>query len=622
MARSACHSLAAALTLGSLALGAPAFAAPADTAGEAHRRTPETLVPIGGGYESLSLRSYALRVAQQARGSTVDIVVVPSSYGDAPADRAKNLQLAGQRAAQMDAECDAALKASAYGSRFAGCTATLAPLLDRHDAMNPANVAPFTNAETDGVYVLGGDQVLAMKVLANSPAEKAMSAASRRGVVVGGTSAGNAVESRTMGAGYAEDRNPEDGLERDAALLFWGDDLGSDERGLSFGTHRAILDQHFYQRGRFGRLLAYVARSAEHHGGTGKIGIGVDWATGLSIEDDTRLTQPFGYSSSSVVDLSTATAPRWVGPRNTLSVQGVRTHLVAPLRGRAMTYDMPSRTMRLDDHRLPAARPTTLPRLTASGRGTLVLGGGMNATAASAPLRAFVESATPGRPIVLVLAGYADATARTKDADAYTAALRAQGWTGEVRVIRHGLDPLDPAQIRRSAGVLAVGDDQSRMASFVADRDVRASLAAARRSGVAVMTDGAATAVGGQRYVTNPDPEVTTESPEAIAMFRRGDARLAAGLGLVRGYVLEPTLTREFRWGRLFDVGAQRRGTIGAGISERTALVLTDRDARVIGDRSVVTVDARRARWFPSANGALAGTDLFVSTYAPTDRVR
>ncbi len=41
---------------------------------------------------------------------------------------------------------------------------------------------------------------------------------------------------------------------------------GDDERGLSFGSRRAIFDQHFHQRGRFGRLLNLTAQSVPRTG--------------------------------------------------------------------------------------------------------------------------------------------------------------------------------------------------------------------------------------------------------------------------------------------------------------------------------------------------------------------
>ena len=54
------------------------------------------------------------------------------------------------------------------------------------------------------MYVLGGDQTVAMQVVAGTPVEAAMAAAYARGAVFGGNSAGDAVQSRNMINGYTE----------------------------------------------------------------------------------------------------------------------------------------------------------------------------------------------------------------------------------------------------------------------------------------------------------------------------------------------------------------------------------------------------------------------------------
>ena len=127
------------------------------------------MAPIGGGYETPTLEGFARVAAEGATGTTVGLVVVPSAYGDAPKDRAENLQLAQERTDQVEAACDAVVTAP-----YTGCTATLAVLLDRADALDPANAEELSDPETDGVFVLGGDQGLAMSVLADTPAEAAM----------------------------------------------------------------------------------------------------------------------------------------------------------------------------------------------------------------------------------------------------------------------------------------------------------------------------------------------------------------------------------------------------------------------------------------------------------------
>lgn len=104
------------------ALALPLLALPAQGADP---DAPATLVPVGGGYEPATLRSFGARVAAQATGDTVDIYVVPSAYGDAPEDRDENLLLAQERTDQVEQYCDEVVDLTEFPG---GCEATL---LDR-----------------------------------------------------------------------------------------------------------------------------------------------------------------------------------------------------------------------------------------------------------------------------------------------------------------------------------------------------------------------------------------------------------------------------------------------------------------------------------------------------------
>src|SRR5438874_5201451 len=308
--------LAALLTLASSALGA-AGATP-----------PHLLVPVGGGYSEASLAGFSKVVIQHAHGATVDILVVPSAYGDDPQQRKKNIDLAGQRAQQLAGACNAVVG----GSPFAGCKATLLILFDRNDALTPANSAAFNDPETDGAFILGGDQDIAMEVLAESPAETAMASAFDRGVVFGGTSAGAAVESQLMIAGFTGSNGPENGFAQGSVDVWWANGPDSARRGLIFGSQNIIYDQHFYQRGRFARLLNVVAASDDQFG-VSRLGVGVDYATGVATTDDATIASPFGASSAAIVDFETAGATHgWVGVMapKILSARNVLTHIFAP----------------------------------------------------------------------------------------------------------------------------------------------------------------------------------------------------------------------------------------------------------------------------------------------------
>lgn len=596
-----------------LCLAAP-FAASA-----AHSDAPQTLVPIGGGYSTESLQGFAVQAMGAGSGDTVDLYVIPSSYGDAPQDREENLALAQERTDQIEAACDDVVDLAEFSG---GCEATLLPLLAREDALDPAASEGLDDPDTDGVYILGGDQVLAMHVLANSPAEERLATAYSQGAVISGTSAGNAVQSRSMGAGYPEPGYPWNALERDMSLIFWGDDLGSEERGLSFGSQQIILDQHFYERGRFGRLLSWTAQSVQRYGGAGKLGVGVDWGTAPVIRDDAVITDVFGASSVALLDFSTATELDWVGPRETLSVRNVMTHLVAPDTG--ATYDITARAVAQDGGTVPVPERSALPPLATSGRGTLWLGGGDNDSSDSPALADFVAQAQDatrgkGKTSLLVLAlGYADETDALAEVTAYTEAAAELGWTGDVDVRVHGTDAIPASVVARAAGVLVVGGDQSLMAQEVADPQLRSALAQAIQRPTSVLTDGAATAILGEQYVTDVDP--TTED-EAIAMFRADEVSTAPGLGLVEGYTLEPTLTYDYRWGRLFGAAHDEPEVISLGISELTALEVTRHGATVVGERSVIAVDGSDAIWSTGSNGALGASAVWLDVFSTGDAI-
>ena len=66
----------------------------------------------------------------------------------------------------------------------------------------------------------------------------------------------------------------ENELQQKAVLIDWADSSDPRHRGLVFGSDRAIFDEHFDQRGRFGRLVNIVAQSADHFGGADRLGLG------------------------------------------------------------------------------------------------------------------------------------------------------------------------------------------------------------------------------------------------------------------------------------------------------------------------------------------------------------
>ena len=84
---------------------------------------------------------------------------------------------------------------------------------------------------------------------------------------------------------------------------------------------------------------------------------------------------------------------------------------------------------------------------------------------------------------------------------------------------------------------------------------------------------------------------------------------------------LEPRLTVDYRWGRLYSLTRAHPDKIALGVSSNTAIELRGATATVVGGLSVVSADGRRARFATGANGALAAFNVLLNAYAPGDAV-
>ncbi|WP_437965976.1 cyanophycinase [Sorangium sp. So ce260] len=132
------------------------------------------------------------------------------------------------------------------------------------------------------VFFTGGDQLKITSKLGGSRIADAIGAVYRRGGTVAGTSAGASVMSETMLVGGAGE---ESARVRGAVRMAPG-----------LGLVRDILvDQHFAQRGRLGRLLGAIAHNPR------LLGVGIDEDTAAAIEPDRRL-RVLGSGAVYVVD--------------------------------------------------------------------------------------------------------------------------------------------------------------------------------------------------------------------------------------------------------------------------------------------------------------------------------
>ncbi len=200
------------------------------------------IIPIGGAEEKDNSPAILKRFVELAGGSDADIVVIPT---------ASQMRDTGPR----------------YERLFGDLGAERVASIDfdtRRDAEEPGRLARLEQAS--GVFFTGGNQLRLTTLIGGTPIAKAIRMANARGVPVAGTSAGAAFISEHMIAFGDEGSTPIAGSVRLAPGL-----------GL---TNRFIIDQHFRQRDRLGRLLTALAYNPF------AVGIGLDEDTAAFIAPD------------------------------------------------------------------------------------------------------------------------------------------------------------------------------------------------------------------------------------------------------------------------------------------------------------------------------------------------
>ena len=151
----------------------------------------------------------------------------------------------------------------------------------RRDCEESGRLARLASAT--GVFLTGGNQLRLSTILGGTSVAKSLRAMNANGVHIAGTSAGAAFISEHMIAFGEEGASPIAGAVRLAPGL-----------GL---TNRFVIDQHFRQRDRLGRLLAALAFNPF------AIGLGLDEDAAAFIGPDNTL-EAAGSGSITVVDAS------------------------------------------------------------------------------------------------------------------------------------------------------------------------------------------------------------------------------------------------------------------------------------------------------------------------------
>jgi cyanophycinase len=222
-----------------------------------HRRG--WIIPIGGAENKENDRRILERFVGFSGGAEADIVVIPT---------ASRMHETGPRYEQIFRDLGAA-------------RVTVMDFDTRRDCQEPNRLERIEAAS--GIFFTGGNQLRLTTLLGGTPVARMIRLRNAQGVTVGGTSAGASILSEHMIAS---------GDEGSAVIA------GSVRLAPGLGlTNRFIIDQHFRQRDRLGRLLTALAYNPF------AVGIGLDEDTAAFIGPDDEV-QIEGSGGVTIVDPS------------------------------------------------------------------------------------------------------------------------------------------------------------------------------------------------------------------------------------------------------------------------------------------------------------------------------
>jgi len=255
------------------------------------------IVPIGGAENKENDQRILARFVAVSGGKEADIVVIPT---------ASRLHETGPR----------------YESLFRELGAARVTVMDfdtRRDCQEANRLQRLEAAS--GIFFTGGNQLRLSTLLGGTPVATLIRKRNAAGVAVGGTSAGASILSEHMIAFGDEGSSVISGSVRLAPGL-----------GL---TNRFVIDQHFRQRDRLGRLITALAYNPF------AIGIGLDEDTAAFIGPD-ELLEVEGSGGVTVVDASEVrfSSMDTVTEGQPVCILGLKVHILVP----GATFDLNTRS--------------------------------------------------------------------------------------------------------------------------------------------------------------------------------------------------------------------------------------------------------------------------------------
>jgi cyanophycinase-like exopeptidase len=379
----------------------------------------------------------------------------------------------------------------------------------------------------------------------------------------------------------------------------------SEKHGLSFGLGNAILDQHFYQHGRMGRLLNTIAMPDVPH-----IGIGIDAYTGVHVIDNKTIENVFGLFTITILDgesYHSADSVQYRGPRNLLSLRNILVHILSP---GEFSYDLSTK------HHSLANPPEKLNRQFNSlklpeNAGSLILSGNLGTFLPGDPiLNRFVNlSGGHNAKLLAIAAGYPSTQEANNAIDQLSAALPVPF---QSLIIKQ--DTFKPIELPEGmTGIILIGKDQSLVPVHLLTPVIKAW-----RSGTTLLSDDAASAVIGSYYSAHPPSPQDEMMAEAATQksFLIGNTVIRQGLGLL-DVTLESRILENNRWGRFFSLAYNHPELLAIGLPDHTALEITQNNPAIVGDNVAFILDLRSAKLDLGTNQGFVIANGLLDVFAP-----
>lgn len=244
------------------------------------------VIPIGGAEERTGSGVVLKRFVKLCGGKKANIVIIPT---------ASNLPDTGEKYIEIF-------------NNIGVAKAVSLPINERAETANKEYLEALQ--EADGIFITGGNQLRLSTILGGTTIAINIRRLNARGVHVAGTSAGAAIMPEHMIAGGSTGTVPSgDGVNLAPGL------------GL---TNDLLIDQHFSQRDRLGRLLTAISYNPF------MMGVGIDEDTAIFIDPD-HCFEVVGSGAVTIidpVDLSYSSMSR-ASKEEALSLLDLKLHILS-----------------------------------------------------------------------------------------------------------------------------------------------------------------------------------------------------------------------------------------------------------------------------------------------------